>query len=139
MFTGNSFGKSLEILHRTMDATTLRRRVIADNIANADTPNFKRSDVNFEAFLKRALESEKNKPVLEMAVTDEQHIPNYRPTDYRDVAPVKYFDYLSTTDNNGNNVDLEQEGMLALENQMNYELMVSIVANQFSQVNSVLK
>lgn len=139
MFTENSFGKSIEVLHRTMDATMLRRRVIADNIANADTPDFKRSDVNFESFLKKALESEKTRPVLEMTVTSDKHIPNYRPLDYRDVTPVKYFDYLSTTDNNGNNVDLEQEGMLALENQMNYDLMVSIVANQFSQVNSVLK
>ena len=42
-----------------MDVATLRRNVIANNIANANTPNFKRSDVNFESQLKRALDSEK--------------------------------------------------------------------------------
>ena len=45
-FSG-AFGKNLELLTREMDVTTLRRNVIANNIANADTPNFKRSDVNF--------------------------------------------------------------------------------------------
>ncbi|MBN1648578.1 MAG: flagellar basal body rod protein FlgB [Spirochaetales bacterium] len=139
MFTGNSFGKTLDILHRTMDVSMLRRRVIADNIANADTPHFKRTDVNFEAFLKKALESETQHPALGMAVTSGRHIPNFRPLDYRDVQPVKHFDYLSTSDNNGNNVDLEIEGMLALQNQMDYDLMVSVVRNNFNQVNSVLR
>ena len=139
MFTNNSFGKLLDITHRTMDATMLRRRVIADNISNADTPHFKRSDVNFESFLKRALDSEKEQPGLELALTNPRHIPNDRPLDYRDVEPVKYFDYLSTSDNNGNNVDLEQEGMLALQNQMNYDLMISIINSQFSQINSALR
>jgi flagellar basal-body rod protein FlgB len=139
MFTGNSFGKTLDILHRTMDVSMLRRRVIADNLSNADTPHFKRSDVNFESFLKKALESETKKPALEMKVNNSRHIPNSRPLDYRDVEPVKHFDHLSTSDPNGNNVDLEQEGMLALQNQMNYDLMVSVVRSNFNQVNSVLR
>ena len=139
MFTGNSFGKTLDIMHREMDVSMLRRRVIADNLANADTPHFKRSEVNFESFLKKALESENTRPALEMKVTNDRHIPNFRPLDYRDVQPVKHFDYLSTADNNGNNVDLEQEGMLALQNQMDYDLMVSVVRSKFNQVNSVLR
>lgn len=138
MFTGNSFGKSIDILHRTMDASLLRRRVIADNISNADTPHFKRSDVNFESQLKRALDSEK-KPALQMKTTDSRHISNYRPIDYRSVQPTKFFDHLSTSDNNGNNVDLEQEGMLALQNQMNYDLLTKVVSNEFTQINTVLR
>ena len=58
MFLNNSFGKTVDILHRTMDAATLRQQILANNIANADTPNFKRSSLNFESELKRALESE---------------------------------------------------------------------------------
>ncbi len=42
---------------REMDVSVLRRNVIANNLANADTPNFKRSVVNFESQLKRALAS----------------------------------------------------------------------------------
>lgn len=74
MFLNNSFGKNLDILQRTMDVSTIRQDVIANNIANADTPNFKRTVVNFEAQLKRALDSE-NSRKMPAAMTNERHIP----------------------------------------------------------------
>ncbi|MBT3275965.1 MAG: flagellar basal body rod protein FlgB [Spirochaetales bacterium] len=138
MFVNNSFGKNLDILHRTMDVSMLRRSVIADNIANADTPNFKRSVVNFESELKRALDTEK-KGGMEAALTNDRHIPFNRTSDYRDVGPKRILDYLSTTDNNGNNVDIEEESMMLLQNQLNYDMMTRIVSNQFSQINLVLR
>ena len=137
MFENNSFGKSLDIFHRTMDVALLRRSVLADNIANADTPNFKRSQINFESELKRALDSEKNKG-LEAAMTNARHIPFNRIYDYKDVGPRRVLDYLSTSDNNGNNVDLEEESMLLLQNQLSYDLMTRIVASRFTQLNLVL-
>ena len=56
----NSFTRSVDLLHRAMDASTLRYEVSANNLANSEVPNFKRTSVNFESQLKRALESEKN-------------------------------------------------------------------------------
>lgn len=138
MFVNNTFGKTLDVLHRSMDVTLLRRNVISDNIANADTPNFKRSVINFESQLKSALESE-NVGGLPAALTDSRHIPFHKPMDYRQVGPRKVLDYLTTSDNNGNNVDLEEESMLMLQNQLNYELMTRFVANQFTQINAVLR
>ena len=138
MFATTSFGRTLDILHRTMDVSLLRRNVLADNIANADTPNFKRSVINFESELKRALDS-RNKTGMEAAMTNAKHIPFNRTYDYRDVGPRRVLDYLSTTDNNGNNVDLETESMLLLENQLSYDLMSRAVANQFTQLNLVLR
>jgi len=138
MFLNNSFGKTLDILHRSMDVSLLRRSVLADNIANADTPNFKRSDINFESSLKKALESEHAPPSIGV-MTNDRHIPFDRPLDYREVAPRRVLDYLSTSDNNGNNVDLETESMRLLQNQLDYELMTRFVANQFNQLNLVLK
>ena len=138
MFEGNSFGKTLDILHRSMDVSMLRRGVLADNLANADTPNFKRSVVNFESELKRALDSSGPRK-MPAALTDPRHIPFERPADYRDVGPRRVLDYLSTSDNNGNNVDLEEESMLLLQNQLNYELLTRVVTNQFAQINLVLK
>ena len=138
MFTSNSFGKTLDILHRTMDVTVLRRQVIADNIANSDTPHFKRSTVNFESELKRALESQRIKK-LPARLSDPRHIPFERVRDYREVVPRKVLDYLTTSKNNGNNVDLEEEMMLSLSNQLNYDLLGRVVANQFSQLNIVLR
>lgn len=138
MFLDNSFGKNLDILQRTMDVSMLRHQVTANNIANADTPNFKRSQVNFEAELKRALDSE-NTSKPSAYLTHEKHIPFERVQNYRDVRPRRVLDYLSQADNNGNNVNMEEESMLLLQNQLRYSLLTQVVSNQFNRVNIVLR
>ncbi|MDC7124026.1 MAG: flagellar basal body rod protein FlgB [Spirochaetales bacterium] len=132
----NSFAKNVELLHRTMDASLYRRAVITNNIANADTPNFKRSVVNFESELKRALDSE-NKTGMEAALTNERHISFNKVQDWKSVKPRKVLDYLTESDNNGNNVDAEEELMLAMQNQLQYNLLTTSISNQFSQIAKV--
>lgn len=139
MFIGNSFGKTLDILHRSMDVSLMRRDVISNNIANSDTPHFKRSTVNFETALRKALESERPTGVLQAEMNDPRHIPFERVTDYRDIRPLKKLDYLTTSKNNGNNVDIEQESMDAVHNQLQYQLMSQVVNSHFSQINLVLR
>jgi flagellar basal-body rod protein FlgB len=135
----NTFARTVDLMHRAMDVSTVRRQVIANNIANADVPNFKRSNVNFESSLKKALESEKQKPALELDLTNEKHIPNWKERDYRDVQIRRVLDYTSTYNNNGNNVDPEQEFMAATSNQMSYSLFAQAAAFEFSQINQVLR
>jgi flagellar basal-body rod protein FlgB len=135
----NTFAKTMDLLHRAMDVSTVRGTVIANNLTNADVPNWKRSDVNFESELKRALESERNKPALELTLTHPNHIPNWKPRDYRDVQIRRVLDYTSTYNNNGNNVDPEKEFILATQNQMRYTLFAQAAAFEFSQVNQVLR
>jgi flagellar basal-body rod protein FlgB len=139
MFEGTQFGKTVDILHRSLDVETLRRQVIADNLANADVPNFKRSTVNFEASLKKALDSEREVPSLRLAVTHPGHIGDDGPVDYRTVGPRRVLDYLSTAKNNGNNVDPEEEAMASLRNQLMYTLESQAVNFEFGQVNLVLR
>lgn len=138
MFLNNSYGRVVDIVHRTMDVTSLRRNVIADNIANSDTPNFKRSNINFEAQLQRAFESQK-RPGLEARMTNDKHIPFYQPIDYKNVGPRKVLDYLTESKSNGNNVDIEEEMMLALKNQLNYQLLTQVISDQFNQVSTALR
>lgn len=135
----NDFTKTVDILHRAMDANLVRRDVISDNLANAGVPNFKRSVVNFESELKRALDSKKERPALELTLTSEKHIPNWRERDYRSVEPRRVLDYVTSAKNNGNNVDAEEEGMLALQNQLMYTLMAQAQTFQFGQINLVLR
>jgi flagellar basal-body rod protein FlgB len=122
-----------------MDASLIRRDVIANNLANAGVPNFKRSQVNFESELKRALETEKQRPALELKLTDPRHIPNWRERDYREVQVRRVLDYATTAKNNGNNVDSEQELTLAMENQLMYTLLAQAETFEFSQINLVLR
>jgi len=135
----NTFARTIDLLHRAMDVSTVRRSVIANNLANADVPNFKRSIVNFESELKKALDSENKRPALELNMSHPSHFPNYKERDYRDVQIRRVLDYTSTYNNNGNNVDPEQEFMLATENQMSYTLYAQAAAFEFSQINSVLR
>lgn len=139
MNISNDFTKTVDILHRAMDASLVRRDVIANNIANADVPNFKRSVVNFESELKRALDSAKNKPALELTLTDPKHIPNWRERDYREVQPRRVLDYVTTSKNNSNNVDPEEEMMLSVQNQLMYTLMAQAQTFEFGQINLVLR
>jgi flagellar basal-body rod protein FlgB len=135
----NNFSKTVDLLHRAMDANVVRRNVIANNMANANVPNFKRSMVNFESELKRVLETEKQRPTLELTLTDPKHIPNWKERDYRDVQIRRVLDYTSTYNNNGNNVDPEQEFMAALENQMTYTLLAQAEAFEFRQISQALR
>ena len=135
----NSFVNSVDLLHRAISAGTVRRSVIANNIANADTPNFKRTTVNFESELKRALETETRRPALELDRTDPAHFSNHKERDYRDVQIRRVVDYASISGNNGNNVDAEQEFMLSLQNQMSLLLLMNSVDFEFSQVSRVLR
>ena len=59
MFEGSSMMGTNYILEKSLDVESLRKKVIADNVANVDVPHFKRSEVNFESELKRALDNNK--------------------------------------------------------------------------------
>jgi flagellar basal-body rod protein FlgB len=139
MIVNNSFTKTVDLLHRAMDASSVREAVIANNMANAGVPNFKRSNVNFESELKRALDTEKYRPALELTRTNPMHLSDWEPVDYRDVQVRRVLDYVSTENSNGNNVDAEEEFNLALENQLKYMLLAYSETFEFSQVNMVLR
>ena len=136
----NTFTRSVDLLQRAMDVTSLRYQVTANNLANSEVPNFKRSFVNFESELKRAFESEeKAKNGFQLTRTDSRHIELNKPYDYRDVEPRRVVDYTTTAKANGNNVDAEQEAMEILKIQLNYQLLTQMQSFQFSQMKTVLK
>ena len=138
MFFTGSFSKNIDMLNKSMDVSLLRRNVMSNNIANSDTPNFKRTQVNFEAELKRALDSENVRP-FPAILTREKHISFHQPKNWRDVQPRRVLDYLTTAKNNGNNVDIEVEMMGILSNQLMYQTMAQVIQNEFGRVNLVLR
>jgi flagellar basal-body rod protein FlgB len=113
--------------------------VIANNIANADTPNFKRTTVNFESELRRALDSGSQRPAVELTQTNPMHFSNHSERDWRDVQIRRVLDFASVYGNNGNNVDPEQEMMLSLQTRMTYMLLANAASFEFGQVSRVLR
>jgi len=139
MFEGSDFGRALTLLNRSMDVSILRRQVIADNVANADVPNFKRSEVNFETSMKAALDSRNGEPGLDLVTTNEKHMKIGKKVDITSIQPRKVLDYTTTSKNNGNNVDPEQEFLDSLRNQLQYSLLTQAANFEFNQVNQVLR
>jgi flagellar basal-body rod protein FlgB len=130
----------MDLLHRSMDVGILRHEVLANNVANAGTDNFKRSDIAFESALKNALDSENP------AGKFPEHRPDSdradfakRKIDYRTVQPKKVLDFLTVSKNNGNNVDPDVEASKVLHNQLIYQLMTQVATSHFNQINLVLR
>ena len=139
MIVNNNFSKTIDMLHRGMSVASLRGEVSANNMANADVPNFKRTEVNFESELKRALDTEKYRPAIELRQTHPSHMSDWEPRNYQDVKPRRVLDYLTQSDNNGNNVSPEEEFNIILKNQLRYMLLSQMATFEFSQVNLVLR
>lgn len=113
-------------MERTLDAATMRQRVIADNVANVDTPYFKRSDVKFEELL----QSEMNGPALQGYRTDPRHFYIGRPP-MQEAQVVR--DNSSAINNNLNNVDMDYEMSLMAKNQLRYNVLVQQVSSEIKK------
>ena len=136
----NSFSRSVDLLHRAMDVSTLRYQVSANNLANSEVPNFKRTVVNFESELKRAIESAENEDdSFQMLRADERHLSSSTPRNYQDVEPRRVLDYATTAKANGNNVDAETEAMEILKTQLNYQLLTQMQNFHFQQMKIALQ
>ena len=57
--------RSFRVLHKIVQAANARQKVIASNIANADTPGYKAKDIKFDNFLKKE---------VKLVTTDPKHI-----------------------------------------------------------------
>lgn len=135
----NTFTRSVDLLQRAMSVNSLRYQVSANNIANAEVPNYKRQEVNFESELKKAFDSEKNPSNFELATNDERHIQISQKMDFRDVQPRRVTDWTTTANANGNNVDPESEAMNVMKIQLNYRLLAQLENFEFSQVKVAMK
>jgi flagellar basal-body rod protein FlgB len=132
--------KTLNLLDKALDASTLRQKVITNNIANVDVPNFKRSEVNFESELRRAIQEDcKNDKLPHGKMTDPRHIPFHVPTDISAVKPRINLDYTTTSRNDGNNVDIEKEIVDASKNTMQYNAYIQRASSAFATLKRVMQ
>ncbi|OHD63991.1 MAG: flagellar basal-body rod protein FlgB [Spirochaetes bacterium RBG_13_51_14] len=140
MFESSKLMMTNYLLEKGLDVESLRRKVISNNIANVDVPHFKRSEVNFESELKRAVrdreETENRVPAL---MNDRRHIPFFVPRDITTVRPRINLDYNTTFRNDGNNVDVEKEMVDAAKNLMRYNAFTTNLNNNFRMLKFVMR
>ena len=140
MFETSRLMQTNYLLERSLDTESLRRKVIANNIANVDVPHFKRSEVNFESQLRRVIEENRDTDnKLPCKMTNAKHIPFYTQKDIRDVRPRINLDYNTTMRNDGNNVDIEKEIVDSAKNQMRYNAFITMLNNNFKNLKTAMR
>jgi len=128
------------LLEKSLDVESSRRKVISNNIANVDVPHFKRSEVNFESELKRAIrQREDASNRLPAIMTNERHIPFFVERDLKSVQPRINLDYTTTYRNDGNNVDIEKEMVDASKNMMRYNAFVTSLNHNYKMIKLVMR
>lgn len=120
----------VNVLDKAADASWQRNEAIANNIANASTPNYKRQDVSFESKLERAMLATGEDSVQGMVKN--MDISSVEGEIYTD---AKNFSYRL----DGNNVDIDTENVALAENQIKYQGLIASINSQFTNLQSVMK
>jgi flagellar basal-body rod protein FlgB len=112
-----------------------RQELIASNIANADTPNYKAKDIDFTSALKAAVGGES--PVLQMEQTALKHLSGDTGETVMG-APVQYR-VPTQPSADGNTVDMDVERAQFADNAMRYEASVRFVSSKAKGVLAALQ
>ena len=129
----------MDLVQRSLDAAAVSHKVISNNLANVDTPGFKRSDVQFSDKLKRAMEARRNAPQhLAAARTDSRHVEFEAGADIDSIQPEVVTDVTSSLRNDGNNVDIDREVSLLAQNTVWYQTLAQITQMQFSSLRTAI-
>lgn len=129
------FSKTFNIMNRGLDASSLRNEVIANNLANVDTPGFKRSDVSFEQELLKAMSG---KQKLQGFVTNEKHIPIGGPSQ-GEIAPRVVPERTTSIRNDGNNVDIDREMAALAKNSIMYSALIEEINGEFRKIKTAIE
>lgn len=120
----------INVLDKAADASWMRNDAIANNIANATTPYYKRQDVSFENELKKALGHDRSQSMDEKVAGLRDAGPE----------PVPYTDYENFSYRlDKNNVDIENENVMLAENQLKYQGLLISVNQEFANLQAVMK
>lgn len=113
------FPQHADNLQRLMGAAQLRHRVLSQNLANLNTPGYKRLDVEFEAMLAESLRSTgPDRPVPQPSVFEEEGLP------------VRA---------DGNNVDVDREMAQLNKNSLAFQTYSQILSSQLDAMRRAVR
>ena len=123
--------KSVRLLEKAIDVGSLRQRVIADNIANINTPGYKKSSVVFESVLKKNLTDK-----IPLYGSDRRHFSGANQLE--DIRPTVVKENTTSMKADGNNVDIEQEMVKLAVNTLNYNTGIQELNNRLKLMAFVI-
>ncbi len=126
----------MTVLQKSLDSLAIQHEVIANNIANIDTPNFKRSVVSFQDKLKAAIETTPESPLWR---TNPMHMPN----SVKSISLNNFQPDIQTINdtvgrNDGNNVDMEMESALLAQNNLLYNSVADVTGRYIANLRHAI-
>jgi flagellar basal-body rod protein FlgB len=125
---------TIPVLAKTLDASMLRSRAIANNIANVNTPGYQRVEVNFEDELKKALDTTE----LRGMKTDSRHI-DLGKSDISSINAHIEKPVDPSLPSGVNNVDIDSEMAKLAETQIEYNFAAKFLKGKFSALNAAIQ
>jgi flagellar basal-body rod protein FlgB len=125
------FDNALGIHPQALKLREQRSEVLASNLANADTPNFKAKDLDFQAVLKGV-----KAPAVKLAQTSEKHLTAAATSPFE--ADLK-FRVPAQASLDGNTVESEQEQVRYAQNAMQYQFSLRLVSDKFAGLRGALR
>ncbi|MFN3406341.1 MAG: flagellar basal body rod protein FlgB [Caldimicrobium sp.] len=123
-----SFQKLLDTVKVSLKLRSIRHQFISSNIANVDTPGYRRKDLPFEKIMESYLSSERA-----LKTTREKHIS------FRDRALERWGrEDFSSTLGTPNNVSLEEEMVILTENQLLYETTLQALSKELERLKEII-
>jgi len=120
----------INVMGKTADASWKRNEILANNIANVDTPRYKRQDINFEAQLRQALGNSRYESVDDKVAS--LHVEDLQARVYTDASNFSYR-------LDGNNVDIDTENVELASNQIKYNGLMNSINQEFANLKMVMK
>jgi flagellar basal-body rod protein FlgB len=114
----------LSTLESYLKLTTSREQAISANMANVDTPGYRTLDIDFEGELKKAM-------IGSLSQSEDGAVTAQMNPVLREVQGL-----MERPD--GNNVNLDREGLLMAQTQLQYQIGVQLVKHQFHQMLSAI-
>lgn len=132
-----SFENALGIHQKALEVRVQRAEVLANNLANSDTPGFKARDIDFKAILGGVQSGQQADGQLAMSTTNGKHLPQ------GDVAVAGSGELLyrvpSQPSIDGNTVDTQQELAEFTKNTMQYQASFQLLSGKFKALNNAIR
>ena len=121
----------INVLNKAAGASWTKNEIIANNIANVDTPDYKRKDLNFESLLSEALsDTSLHTKNMDKKVANLK-MSSLNPDIYTEYSTLSYrYD--------GNNVDIDTEQAYLADNQIKYYTLLDSMTHEFNRLKMVL-
>ena len=124
----NKAFKNINIYQKALTASWLRNEALSNNIANVNTPGYKRKDVNFESVLKEQL----NNSSIKLIRTHPKHLP--ASNTFEDIEPKIINEFNTSFRKDKNNVNIDTEMAELAKNTIKFNALVQELNNHLHRI-----